>query len=497
MATRALRSADPAEGGAGAPEPELVIGLVAAVGAPLDLIQTLLAELLEGLDYDTELLRLSDYTHSFLLEAEKGGQGEAARIDAAMKRGNEARRKTRRNDVLALVAIADIRGKRGAEARPLPGRAFVLRQLKRPEEVELLRRTYGEGFVLLGVYCRRSERRRQLELEGIGSSEAEALIRRDEHEDEMGGQELRKTFHLADLFIEASDDPEASRDALKRAVHLLFGLGISTPTKTEYGMFHAYAASLRSAQLGRQVGAALLSDLGDVISVGANEVPRFGGGQYWEGEKPDARDHERGRDSSDEAEEEIIREILDRIDPEWASASPEKRRHLIEDRRARLQSTRITSLTEFGRAVHAEAETIVSAARLGVSPRGAALYCTTFPCHVCAKHIVAAGITSVTYIEPYPKSRALDLHEDSISLEDDDGSKVVFRPFVGVAPRFFARLFAMTTWDGSEIPRKDADGRPIMDRVHLRLRMPYLSALQRENQVAEQLRALTPKGETR
>ena len=42
-------------------------------------------------------------------------------------------------------------------------------------------------------------------------------------------------------------------------------------------MFHAHAASLRSAQLGRQVGAALLSDLGDVIAVGANEVPRFRG----------------------------------------------------------------------------------------------------------------------------------------------------------------------------------------------------------------------------
>lgn len=349
--------------------------------------------------------------------------------------------------------------------------------------------------MILGVYCRRSERKRQLELKGIGSDEVMALIRRDEHEPEMGGQALRRTFHLADLFVEASGDPDACKKALKRAIHLLFGIGISTPTKAEYGMFHAHASSLRSAQLGRQVGAALLSDLGDVISVGTNEVPRVGGGLYWEREEPDVRDHHQGRDSSDEAEEEIIREILERIDPEWSAANSEERQRLIGDRLEKLRSTRVTSLTEFGRAVHAEAEAIVSAARLGVSTRGSALYCTTFPCHVCAKHIVAAGITSVTYIEPYPKSRALDLHEDSISLEDDDGSKVVFCPFVGVAPRSFVRLFSMTASDGSEIPRKDDEGRPIMDRVHLRLRMPYFSALQREDLVAKQLQDLTSKEE--
>ncbi|MGH0031864.1 MAG: anti-phage dCTP deaminase, partial [Myxococcota bacterium] len=459
----------PARRGSGEPEnPELVVGLVAAVGTPLDLVQNVLSELFAERGYSMELLHLSGYLDSFELEARKEGEGESERLDSAMNRGNEARRKTERDDILALAAIADIRSKRGEEPGPLPGRAFVLRQLKRPEEVELLRRTYGEGFVLLGVFCRRAERKRQLELKGIGPDDAEALILRDEHEVELGGQALRTTFHLADLFVEVGDSRDACSDALKRVIHLLFGLGITTPTKAEYGMFHAYAASLRSSQLGRQVGAALLSDLGDLISVGANEVPRFDGGLYWEGEKPDVRDHKRGRDSSDEAEEEIVREVLDRIDPEWNAATPGEKQRLIIGRLEKLRSTRITSLTEFGRAVHAEAEAIVSAARLGTSTLGSALYCTTFPCHVCAKHIVAAGIRSVTYIEPYPKSRALDLHEDSISLEDDDKKKVVFRPFVGVAPRAFPRLFSMTALDGSEIPRKDDEGRAIADQIHIR-----------------------------
>lgn len=109
----------------------------------------------------------------------------------------------------------------------------------------------------------------------------------------------------------------------------------------------------------------------------------------------------------------------------------------------------------------------------------------------------AAGIKTVTYIEPYPKSRALDLHQDSISLEDEREGKVVFRPFVGVAPRAYERLFSMTSWDGSRVQRKDDAGVPILDRVCLRFRMPYLSALQRESLAAKELIELTPKEERR
>ena len=268
-------------------------------------------------------------------------------------------------------------------------------------------------------------------------------------------------------------------------------------TKAEYGMFHAHAASLRSAQLGRQVGAALLSPEGDVISVGTNEVPKSGGGLYWEGDSPDSRDHRRGQDSSDQARVEILVEILDIVDSEWTDTPPEEKQRVLADRLERFRSTRITSLTEFGRAVHAEAEAIVSAARRGVSTAGSELYCTTFPCHVCAKHIVAAAMTTVTYIEPYPKSRALDLHEDSISLEDEKGNKVVFRPFVGVAPRAFERLFSMRDADGGTIERKNHAGAPILDRVHMRSRMPYFSALQKESIVASKLTELTPKEERR
>lgn len=481
----------------GPDSPELVIGLVAAVGTPLDLVQRCIEERLASYRYSTETLRLSEYSKGFQLEARDEEPGEAGRIDAAMNRGNEARTKTGRNDVLALAAIADIQNKRGRKARPLPSRAFLLRQLKRPEEVQLLRRTYGEGFVLLGVYCRRADREKNLRKAGIEEARVAQLIERDEHESQLGGQDLRDTFHLSDLFLEVGDDLDIVTRDLKRMLDLVFGLGISTPTKTEYGMFHAHAASLRSAQLGRQVGAALLTRDGDVISVGTNEVPRADGGLYWEGDSADARDHRRGQDSSDEAKVSIVRAILDVLDSEWGAADVSSQKRLLADRIQRLGHTGITSLTEFGRAVHAEAEAIVSAARRGVATSGSNLHCTTFPCHVCAKHIVAAGIATVTYIEPYPKSRAFDLHDDSISLEDEQDGKVVFRPFVGVAPRAYERLFSMTDWDGSRIRRKDESGIPIMDRVGLRFKLPYLSAIDRERLAAKELIKFTPREKKR
>ncbi|MGH7626994.1 MAG: deaminase [Gemmatimonadaceae bacterium] len=110
-----------------------------------------------------------------------------------------------------------------------------------------------------------------------------------------------------------------------------------------------------------------------------------------------------------------------------------------------LRGTRVLSPIEYGRAVHAEMSAIMDAARRGVSVRGATLYTSTFPCHECARHIITAGIDRVYYIEPYPKSLALDLHKDAVSVETDDGAKVAFLPFVGVAPRQYMNVFGMKT----------------------------------------------------
>jgi deoxycytidylate deaminase len=469
--------------------PELVLGLAAGVGTPLEEVQETLRRELSRLAYEADIVHLSHLTRRFRLPTPTPARssGEAARIDAWMDRGNEARLATGRNDVLALLAIGEIHVRRPTDRAPLAGHAFILRQLKQPEEVYLLRETYGSGFHLIGAYCPRTVRERFLRKRGVSKADVERLIDRDEHEPSIPGQHLRDTFHLSDVFIEVDEQRANLRRQIQRFLLLLFGIGIKAPSRDEFGMFYAHASALRSSQLGRQVGAAILGPRGDVLAVGANEVPRFGGGTYLEGDGNDCRDHVRGRDSSDELREKIVAEITERLHPRWSKLGDEGKRRLLLRNLKRLRGTTVSALTEFGRAVHAEAEAILSAARMGTSMKGADLFCTTFPCHVCAKHIVAAGIASVTFIEPYPKSRAVALHPDSISLERGREGTVPFRPFVGIAPRRYPTLFAMRSEDGRDIRRKDERGVPIVDQRNLRLRMPYFSALEREKLAADQL----------
>lgn len=107
-------------------------------------------------------------------------------------------------------------------------------------------------------------------------------------------------------------------------------------------------------------------------------------------------------------------------------------------------------------------DALLTCARNGISCRGGTLYVTTFPCHNCAKHLIAAGIDRVVYVEPYPKSKALEFHGDSALsgfVEDrkpEDG-RVVFEPFVGVGPRRFFDLFSMRQGSGFPLKRKDKD----------------------------------------
>jgi len=92
--------------------------------------------------------------------------------------------------------------------------------------------------------------------------------------------------------------------------------------------------------------------------------------------------------------------------------------------------------------VHAEMESILACCRLGISTKDTILYCTTFPCHNCTKHIIDAGIRRVLYIEPYNKSKALEFHKDSLSTRDEDSEKkVIFQLFSGISPNLYEKFF--------------------------------------------------------
>ena len=127
-----------------------------------------------------------------------------------------------------------------------------------------------------------------------------------------------------------------------------------------------------------------------------------------------------------------------------------------------MEGAKVLEVIEYGRCVHAEMGAILGAARRGIAIQNSTLYTTTFPCHDCARHIVGAGIIRVVYVEPYPKSKAKELHQDSIIIDPDkkngktiqEQEKVHFEPFVGISPRRYMDFFTMVkrkTEDGSTV----------------------------------------------
>jgi len=54
---------------------------------------------------------------------------------------------------------------------------------------------------------------------------------------------------------------------------------------------------------------------------------------------------------------------------------------------------------EFCRATHAEQNSIAQAAYQGVSTKGATLYTTRFPCVLCSKLLINAGVKEIVFLE--------------------------------------------------------------------------------------------------
>lgn len=438
---------------------ELVVGIVNAVGTEYKRVLDPLKGRLKGFGYAVEEIRVSS-----LLTEPSGNPTEYERIRHYMEQGDELRRKAGNNAILAAGAAYKIKRTRPDGRRKT---AYIVNSLKHPDEVEFLRKVYGDGFYLFGIHA--DEKRRHAYLvddKSLTQAQADELIRIDEDEKIEHGQRTRDTFHLSDFFVSLGKNDDQVKNTVQRFLELLFSNPFRGPTFDEFAMFMAFNSSIRSSDLSRQVGAIIARDQ-QIIATGANDTPKFGGGQYWADVNPatgevndaeDGKDYTREKDSNKLAQQEIIEEIAGFL-IEQSLTSADKKQEL----EAVLGRSKISDLTEFGRVVHAEMEAILSCARIGVSTVRASLYCTTFPCHNCAKHIIDAGIERVVYVEPYPKSRALDLHSEAISLKtchdhQPEKDRVTFEPFTGVGARRFLDLFSMSLGGGSKLKRKDKQG---------------------------------------
>lgn len=479
---------------------DLVIALVGHIGAGLDDVRAQLHEEFRQASYDPAVIKVSDHIAEL---ASKMGFPDTLKLNASRRidrtssrqRAGTWLRQKLDEDITASIAVRAIR--EGRRIPPAAGlkRVFLIDSLKHPREVELLRRLYGNSFYVVSVVSRRESRekiaRKTYQEDSPTEGEIQELLERDEAASEKPGQQVRKTLHLGDYFVDndhwKEEEVDPLAEDLSRFVDAVLERTVVRPRRDERGMFAAWSASLRSACLSRQVGAAILDSSGLVLATGTNDVPRAGGGLYDDGIDDRRCFNHLGHCRNDATKKAIYGEIFTQLAREKLLNADAT----LEKVRASIEATTVRDLVEFSRAVHAEMDAIVSLARTaGSSAEGATLYCTTYPCHSCARHVVAAGIAEAVYIEPYTKSRAAELHGDAIiettrqgakKLIDEGDRHVRFRLFSGVAPRRFASLFEKRG------DLKDGDGKLVQLGKRAQHRDPILdkSFAQLEELIAE------------
>lgn len=488
-------------------KPEIVIGLAGPVGTDLRGLGRTISEKLRSFGYRSERIRVSELIQSFCdpeLRTKISTAKHGERIKLLMAAGDHLRKQANSGDALIPLIITAIRNSRlkfnadraadeikpenetgdpNREAvfrshTPAHNACYIIDSLKHESEVSALRRIYGDNFILVSGFSSIQDRENQL-CDAIAKShtstqnetfknEARNLIKTDaKRPGEKLGQSLRDTFPLADFFIRVSGDYDAE---LERFLKLYFGSPYITPRKDEFHMFEAKAKAYRSADLSRQVGAVIVDSECNIVSSGCNEVPMAGGGSYWPdlATKFDNRDHAKGRDYNSVKKYEIIDELIKFLDKNGIAKFTDEDTDKVVDsllfgsKREHFKDLRVSNLIEFGRVVHAEMNAITEAARRGLRIGGGSIYCTTFPCHMCARHVISSGLKRVVYIEPYPKSMTAELYPESVSIDGEasngndgdaeiDGMKVQFEPFEGVAPSLYPKLYS----PGS---RKDSRG---------------------------------------
>jgi deoxycytidylate deaminase len=469
--------------------PELFFGFVAPIGADITVCVAEFREYLKGAGYNVVELKVTDIFPllSAHLRPSKPLKQKplAERYDTHISYGNQIREQFDDDAALAAITITSLVRERLKRKTGFKKNAYLLHQFKRPEEIQLLRSVYGRLFFQVSIYSRRGARVEYLSQKFAADAnagnatafrgQAEEIISRDENEsDQPHGQRVSKIFHDAEFIINTDINVPLVPEQIKRFCDLLFGSNGISPTKAEYGMFVAKAAALRALDLSRQVGAAIFTPDMEIVSMGCNEVPKAGGGTYWCDDPHDDREFRRGIDSNDKRKREILADILSRISPGTD----------VDDflQKKEVQDSHLMDALEYGRMVHAESSAISDAARLGRATKKAWLYCTTFPCHMCAKQIVACGIDKVIFLEPYPKSLASDLHGDSILVEGADRGHydgfphVEFSHFHGVSPRRYREFFEREkrkNADGSYKLWVQGDRQPIID-----IKIPFYSELE-------------------
>jgi deoxycytidylate deaminase len=467
---------------------EIIIGLCAPIGTDVHYVADEIGSVIrEKYGYNYEVIRLSNFIAENAEEDISQLEG-INKFNKLIELGNKLREE-KGETILAELAVSKIALNRerlkpeGSNKYKSERICYIIDSIKHIEELQLFRLIYGDLFYFFGAFSIPELRVKNLELKGLKTEEVYQLMRRDSGEEIQFGQKVSETFVQADFFLRIDESTASIPIRIARYLSLIFASDIVTPTTHETAMYMAAAAAGNSACLSRQVGASITDREGEILSVGWNDVPKVNGGVYQSGEeKPDHRCVNMGGGKCFNDEEKVIirDQLIDELIENGVIQSNNRDKAV-----GIVKNSRIKELIEFSRAVHAEMLAIIHGCqKCGERVKNGRIYTTTYPCHNCARHIVAAGIKEIYYIEPYRKSLATKLHNDSITEDESNKEKVRILMYDGVSPRRYLDFFKSTAPRKQDGKIKKHDKKVIMPKSTLSLEaIPVL-----EKEVIESLR---------
>lgn len=285
----------------------LVFGIAGRIGSGASFITTALMEELKVFGYKTVKIRITEKflepdsccsgnlesnanSHNIIQNIlkvisseEQSGQetmsDKALRIKKMQDKGNKLREKYGNDILAALTTYLIVEDSTKKEENRC---AYIIDSLKHPDEVSLLRTVFQGAFCMIGAVANDSVRKRRLQAQKqITGDEFNKISKIDAGEENKNGQQTTKTILESDYFFENNyDTPDKINQECKRLLYLLFQSTIVTPRQDEYGMHLAFASADKSACLSRQVGAAIISESGNILATGHNDVPKFGFDNY-------------------------------------------------------------------------------------------------------------------------------------------------------------------------------------------------------------------------
>ncbi len=224
---------------------ELVIALVGPLGSGCTTSFEILKEILQlEYSYTVHYQRLSQYIEEgadIVGEVIPSSLDASGRIDKLQTVGDKLREACG-HSYLAAKAVENIAKQRyntGVEKSkegfsiPISLRhVHIIDSIKHPEELKLLRSTYGEIFWLIGVFAPRPVREQRLvskqslvmSQQNVDREGLNTIIQRDYREKDEHGQQVRDVFCQADFFVRNDQENKILlKKSLERFLEIIRG----------------------------------------------------------------------------------------------------------------------------------------------------------------------------------------------------------------------------------------------------------------------------------